>query len=279
MANLPKDFVERNAWRGALAIIRDWGAIIAIAVTSYTIGGPIVYLIAVWLIGAFQFALTEALLHEASHYNLFPQKKWNDRAEILLGLPFFRTVKQFRIEHRLHHAKLGQPDDPIIVDYKAHGLLNGPINLTWIWFIKPFIGYAGYYYCRALSLSPRKEGLKILTFWTIVLFIVFEVGIFKLILLYWIIPFFWCCMSFLYWSEITDHYLAKNGTRSNLSPVKNFLHHNNGYHYIHHKYANIPWYRLPDAARSIAPDGGEVCYSFLDTYKCLRRAASFIQIQ
>jgi fatty acid desaturase len=211
------------------------------------------------------------LLHEASHYSLFPRRSWNNLAEIAIGLPFYRTCQQFRQEHKVHHASLGKCSDPLTSDYEAHGLFNPNVNITWIWFFKPVLGYAGYYYCRALSLRPWAEGRKIVAFWVIVFSLLVYVGALKFLFLYWLVPFYWCCMSFLYWSEITDHYRAPTGIRSNLSRLKNLLHHNNGYHYVHHHYPAIPWYRLPEAMRALSPEGGDACISFVDTYRALRR--------
>ena len=273
MTNNPKDFVQRSTWRGLQAITRDWITIIGATVLSIYIGNWLVYLVTVWLIGCLQFSLTEALLHEASHYNLFPKKSWNDLAEIAIGLPFFHTVDQFREEHKIHHSNLGGLADPLLSDYKNHGLFNPKVNITWIWFLKPILGYAGLYYCHTLSIYPWREGKKIIAFWVVwIIFIIYS-GNFQIFLLYWIIPFFWCYMSFLYWSEITDHYRTTTGIRSNLSPLKNLLHHNNGFHYVHHRYPAIPWYRLPEAMRTLTPGEGDICVSFADTYRALRRAS------
>jgi fatty acid desaturase len=152
-------------------------------------------LFSILLIGSFQFALSETLLHEASHYNLFPRRSWNDWAEIAVALPFFRTCRQFREEHKSHHVTLGQEDDPLILDYDAHGLFRPNINITWIWLFKPVLGYAGFYYCSVL-LRPWTEGWKIVAFCAAVFPLVVYLGAIKLLLLYWLIPFYWCASAF-----------------------------------------------------------------------------------
>lgn len=271
MGQKPRDFVERNALRSWLAIARDWAAIAATIALSLQLDSWLFYPFAAWIIGSFQFALSEALQHEASHYNLFKTRAWNDRLEIFYGLPFFRTVEQLRREHVIHHTRLGKPEDHIVADYTALGLYKPNVNLFWIWFVKPILGFAGYYYCSALSLRPLKEGRKIIAFWIVVLGSCAAFGVLHLLLLYWLIPFFWACQSFLYWSEITDHYRTKTGIRSNLGRIRNLLHHNNGYHYTHHHYPTIPWYRLPAAEHALCPDQGDICYGFFDTYRDLVR--------
>jgi fatty acid desaturase len=268
----PKDFVERSDFRGFLAIARDWAAITSIIALALQLDSWLFYPLAVWLIGCFQFALSEALLHEASHHNLFRRRAWNDRLEVLYGLPFFQTVEQMRSEHVIHHTRLGKPGDQLVADYEAIGLNARDANVFWLWFVKPILGFAGWYYCRALSLRPWREGRKIFVFWLVILVAFAAFGILHLLVLYWLIPFVWACQSFLYWSEITDHYRTETGIRSNLSRLKNMLHHNNGYHYTHHHYPTIPWYRLPRASAALCPGEGDVSRSFLDTYRALVKA-------
>ncbi|ATB40900.1 fatty acid desaturase [Cystobacter fuscus] len=269
MSSTPQQFVQRSNLRGFLAIGRDWAAIAAVITVALWLDRWYLYPVAAWLIGAFQFALSEALLHEASHYNLFRKRSWNDRLEFLYGLPFFCTVAQMRAEHLVHHRRLGMPEDQLVADYRALGLDRPGVNMFWIWFVRPVLGFAGAYYCGVLSLRPWKEGRKIVAFWAVVLLICAALGVLHLLVLYWLIPFFWSCQSYLYWSEITDHYRTRTGIRSNLSPITNFLHHNNGFHYTHHHYPTIPWYLLPKATEALFPGQGDICHGFLDTYRSL----------
>jgi fatty acid desaturase len=57
----------------------------------------------------------------------------------------------------------------------------------------------------------------------------------------------WCRFTFLYWSEVGDHYNTDTGMRSTLGKGYNRLFHNNGYHAVHHEFPTIPFYRLRDA--------------------------------
>lgn len=50
--------------------------------------------------------------HEASHYNIHPDKNINDRlSTIFLCLPFGLSMKSYRKIHWQHHIHLGTPDD------------------------------------------------------------------------------------------------------------------------------------------------------------------------
>ena len=269
-ASKAAQFALRSNARAWLAIARDWLAIALLIYAGVRIHSWLLYPVLAWLIGSFQFALSESLLHEASHYNLFRTRSWNDRLDFLYGLPFFRTAAQLRREHIVHHRYLGQPQDQLLADYEALGLYRSGLNLAWMWFFRPVLGYAGMYYASALTLRPWKCGLRIAAFWLIVLGSLLYLHRLSGLFWYWLVPLWWGCYSQLYWSEITDHYRTRTGIRSNLSRLSNLLHHNNGYHFTHHKYAAIPWYMLPAATRVLCAGQGDVCYGFLDIYKSIK---------
>jgi fatty acid desaturase len=51
-------------------------------------------------------------LHEAVHFNIAPDKRWNDRlANVFIGALFARDVRQYRTVHMDHHRFLGTPQD------------------------------------------------------------------------------------------------------------------------------------------------------------------------
>jgi len=263
-----KEYLVRDNRKAALAIARDWAAIFLIAWANIEYNTLYLYIPSVWLIGGFQFAIGESLLHEAVHHNLFRQKKLNYRLEFLYALPFFRTVRQFRNEHIVHHNSLGRKEDQLVEDYQQLGLYKNNINFFYTWFIKPVLGFAAYYYVRTISLRPfGKEGWKILVFWIAVLAVFLATGKMLWLLKFWIIPLWWSCYSYLYWSEISDHFYTRTGTRSNLNVLTNLVTHNNGYHYVHHKYPTIPWFRLKRAYHDLLPAAGDISKGLIDTYR------------
>jgi fatty acid desaturase len=271
----PQDFLERSPWRGAAALVRDWAAIVAVAALSVRADSAWVYLVCAWVIGAFQFAIGESLLHEAAHGMLFPRKKLNEWLEPLYALPFFRTVEEFRGEHMHHHAHTGEPDDALMKDYDELGLRRPGRSWFWIWFVRPVIGYAGLYFIRSIELRPARHVLKIAAFWAVAVSAFALAGRLHWLVLYWLVPFFWCHYSFLYWSEIQDHFMTHGGTRSNVGWLLNAIQHNNGFHAAHHRYPAIPWHRLPEAHAALCGDDRrDDATSFIDTYRHLRRASA-----
>ena len=70
-----KRLSKRSNARGFFAIFRDITAIAAIGYTSMRCDNILIYLASAWLIGAFQFAMSECLVHEAAHWNLFRSRR------------------------------------------------------------------------------------------------------------------------------------------------------------------------------------------------------------
>lgn len=267
-----QDFVQRSNLRGFTALIFDWGVIFGVIGFSVWMNDWIVYLISVWIIGAFQYAIGESLFHEASHYNLFKTKKLNNYLEWVYAVPFFVDMAQYRTEHLNHHYKMNTEADHIVRDYEVHGLNNPNKNLFWMWFIKPIIGYAGLFYIRfAIKLNPLKCSIKFAIFWLPIISIFWYFDVLPILAMYWFIPFLWSFASFFYWAEISEHYNTKSGSRSDIGFLKNLFHHNGGYHYIHHMYPTIPWYNLPKAHNALTPYDVDISTGFIDTYHQMKK--------
>ena len=271
-ASKPQDFVQRSNLRGFSALIFDWAVIFGVISFSIWMNDWIVYLISVWIIGAYQYAIGEALFHEASHFNLFKTKKLNDYLEWVYAVPFFVDMFQYRKEHTDHHYKMNTTDDHITRDYEYQGLNKPNRNIFWIWFIKPFTGYACFFYFRfSIKLNPLKSSIKFAIFWAPTISIFWYFDVLHILALYWFVPFVTTFTIFFYWAEIAEHYNTKSGLRSDLGFLKNMFHHNGGYHHIHHMYPTIPWYRLPEAHKALTPAGIDITHGFIDTYRHIKK--------
>lgn len=264
----PSQFVTRDSLRSALTIAFDWLAIFAIAHLNVWFPHPLLYLVSVWAIGIFQFALGETMLHEAAHHNLFEARKLHDRLDFLYALPFGFTLNTWRIEHREHHRAVNAwatAPDRLISEYADYNLGT---NWFWTWFVRPITGYAGIFYlAHSVRSAGWRDSLRVSYFWGSAIAVFAVCGHLEWLLLYWCIPYFWCFASYVYWSEIEDHYNTKSGSRTNCCALSNWLTHNNGYHYIHHKYPLIPWYNLKVAHHYFVTDYSDSSSGFIDTYK------------
>ena len=267
----PKEFIERNTLRGLRAVCRDWLVIAGAISLSIYIEHWAVWVASVWVIGIMQFALAEAVLHEASHYNLFRSRHLHHRLQFLYAWPFMQTMNDYQAEHLAHHKYLMTERDQTSVDYKIYGLAKREPNLFFIWFIKPFTFYPTWHYLRHGNAAlDRANWLPLGLFWIAVGGLFVALGQAQYFLLYWIVPLLWVYPILNYWSEIEEHYNTSDGSRSNLSRVINFLTHNEGYHTVHHRYPTIPFYNLPKAHAAFVGDESDISRGFLDTYRQLQ---------
>lgn len=267
----PRDFIERNTFRGLTAVTRDW-LFIAVAIAGSIVAGHwLAWLAAVWFIGYMQFALAESILHEASHYNLFQSRWLHHWLQFLYAWPFFQTLREFRGEHHLHHAHLLSDRDQTVEDYRIYGLDRPNVNLFQVWFVKPILLFPTWFFLRhGNGWLDRRNWLQLLAFWLPVAGLFWFSGHLDMLVLYWLIPLLWVYPIFNYWSEIEEHYNTRSHARSNLSPITNFLAHNEGHHWIHHKYPTIPFYNLPAAQRAFCIPDVDTSRGFLDTYRQLK---------
>ena len=269
----PREFVERSNWKGIRALAQDILLLVILIFIGIFCDSVFINLLLLWPIGLIQFCMGESLAHEASHYSLFKNRKWNDWGEWVYSIPFLFTIDAYRTEHLKHHTRFGKPsEDHLVSDYECRGLFKVPPRLIWIWFAKPLLGFAGFAYIKStfFELMSTRSAVKLIAFWGPLVTLCVVGGGLSLLVWYWILPLFWTYSSFLWWSEIRDHFNTRNGTRSDLSWM-NVLTHNNGYHDVHHRYPSIPWYRLPEAHEELCSEEDlDVCYGFFDAFKQLR---------
>lgn len=262
---------EKNDFMGFFSIARDWCLIAVLAIFGISFGNPFFYVFVVWAIGAFQFALGEALVHDACHNNLFKTKSLNTLLEPIFAFPFFVSVDQYRSHHLEHHSDLGTDEDNIKITYSVHGLDKGSFFRHW--FSKPLLGMAGLSYVRsAIALNTYKKDYRIPAFWVCVIGGFAFFNAINLLVFYWLVPLFWSFSSFLYWSEISDHYRVAEHSRTRTGLLSNLIFHNNGYHAVHHENPGIPWYNLKEAHFLLKPKT-DISKGFFDTYRKIIRTS------
>tara|TARA_B100000965_G_scaffold403477_1_gene431653 strand:+ start:571 stop:1485 length:915 start_codon:yes stop_codon:yes gene_type:complete len=267
----PKSFVERNTFIGLWAVFRDWLFIIGSVSISLTLDHWLAWLVCVWLIGVIQFSLAEAVLHEASHYNLFRSRRLHHYLQFLYAWPFLQTMSDYQVEHLNHHKHLMSDKDQTTADYKIYGLANRNPNVFFIWFIKPFTFFPTLHYLRHGNAAlDRKSWLQLVLFWVPLVVICWSFGQMHNLLIYWIVPLLWVYPILNYWSEIEEHYNTRTGSRSNIGKVLNFFTHNEGYHSVHHRYPTIPFYNLPQAHIAFISPDDDISTGFIDTYRQIR---------
>jgi len=224
-----------------------------------------------WLISIRSMRGLECLVHEASHYNVLPYKAGNDFVgNFLAAIPVFSTVEHYRNSHSRHHAAFGTDNDP---DKPRHEKLNlfeldreHPIRF-FVQVINRIPKYVPGWW-KAIGTTWRITTISL--FWHFVLVIIPVSILYDLqsALQYWgitfFIPFFMFLPVLRLIGEAAEHdYSGKlsvaAGTFSNTGIWhKIVIHpHCDGYHTLHHLYAFIPHYSLPEVDRIIRLKDGE----------------------
>lgn len=255
-------FKRRSIKRALLTIAAEYAIIIvAIAAAALADTNWPVKALAIFVIGTRQYALGEALLHEASHWHLSNSKTVNDLLGVMLAWPVFTSLGAYRRFHnRLHHEiDIADSENSIWEDYEGWGLPTpsrrlGPACAFWLFLLRPALGVTGIMHLFKTIRDFRHdfdlwETRLMLSAWVVAIAGTTYFSLWPELLLYWLIPYTFIFSTLNYWSEVGDHYRVSGAkTRSDLNWFLNtFISHNIGYHALHHKYSSIPWFRLPEA--------------------------------
>src|SRR5690606_18336368 len=102
-----------QTWRTAAAILFDWAVIGAAIAISQWAQNPIVYLIAVAVIGGRMHGFA-VLVHDFAHYRFTNGKKEQSDwiGDLLLAWPVLTTVGSYRTNHLAHHRYTNTDRDP-----------------------------------------------------------------------------------------------------------------------------------------------------------------------
>ena len=242
---IAQKYCQRSDWRGLRVLVKDLLLLCTTLYVAKTYGDILmVSIAAIVFVGILQFALGESLLHEASHGNLFSRKFLNRMVGNLVACSILTTFSGWQQEHRVHHRDLLSEADHLSQDYKDYQLSDN-LHPTLLWIVRPLFGVIGFRWILS-ELPGLFKHARVFVFYCVIVGFCFWTNTLNLFLLYWVLPLVWIYPSILYWSEITDHYLADK-TRSNDSWLWNLLFHNGGYHWLHHQYPFIPWYLLPQS--------------------------------
>jgi fatty acid desaturase len=101
-----------NDWRSWLTVAFNWGVVLAAMGLVYAWPNPLTLILALLLIGARQLGIA-VLMHDASHYALFENRKLNNFVGNWLGAyTVWSDVDSYRPYHREHHLNTWTEKDP-----------------------------------------------------------------------------------------------------------------------------------------------------------------------
>jgi fatty acid desaturase len=258
-----KSLSKIEPWRGIAQVALEWLGIAAAIVLCQTFWHPALYIFTVIWIGARQNGLA-VMMHEAVHYRLLPNRKWNDWVgEILTAWPVLVTVHGFRQTHWAHHRHVNKPEDPDwqrkqteLFEYPKSGLDMVFITLKY---------WLGFYAIKQLLevnqavKIPDQLKYRRLAFYVGVAVASIAFHFWLGLLIYWIVPLFTYFLWIIYvrgvaehFGGIEDHDDLLEKTRhieanflERLLIAPNYIH----VHIGHHLYPSVPFYNLRELQR------------------------------
>ncbi len=254
--------------RGLFAILEEWLAIVAAALLCEQVGSPWLYPLAVLFIGGRQHALI-VLGHDAVHFRLLRSRFLNDWvADLLLWWPVCGTNALFRRHHAAHHKYIGTDQDGNIALWRLRRPDGAPTR-EWTY---PKTGWqlAGKLLWRGCGLTglalvvvgllrplrqigPVYGCLRLAALGGVVAGFAAQ-GRLDLLLYYWLVPLCTWFIASNYMRLICEHSQVRSErplyalTRTTVPGWFDrvfIVPRNISYHYEHHVYPSVPFYRLP----------------------------------
>jgi fatty acid desaturase len=253
----------------------QWAAIAAAIALCTELWNPVLYALAVLVIGSRQHALL-ILGHDASHFRILNVRWQNDLfANLFMMWPTFASVEGFRKFHGTHHQYTNLPTDGnrhIWYTHDAAGELapdwqfpKTRMGLVWLllrraafltglfWIVRGLIG-------STLIPSPGWMRAARFGFYASTAAALTYFSAWPAFLLYWIVPFCTWHIAAQYIRLICEHSAVVSDeeeyaiTRTTIPTWLEsifILPCNVGYHLEHHWYPSVPFYRLPELHQAL----------------------------
>lgn len=277
----PKLATEDLSWLYARGNLRPAFLAVRVAVgivlslACYTMfPSPFTFVIGFLLISGLQHHLL-IIHHEAMHYLLFTNRRWNDFAGALVAYPIGFTMA-YRRQHFDHHYFLGTDRDPDLPSYRHYPsrprvlVLDGLKDLLGITAIAQFLRQT---FLRAskntenVSYSPKKPALMAMMASQLGIFSLFwALGYWTIYFLLWLLPLLTLTKTLTHLRNVAEHTLLRDVGDPELSRYRTilcgiferffFAPMNFNYHAEHHFYPSIPYYHLPEAHRLLSQQDG-----------------------
>ena len=290
--------------RAIVATVGKWALIAAAIALCTSFWHPVLYILAVLIIGSCQHALL-ILGHDASHFRTLSVRWQNDLfANLFMMWPTFASVEGFRKFHGTHHQYTNLANDGnrhIWYTHDAAGDLapdwqfpKTRLGLAWLlvrraafitglfWILRGLVG-------STFIPSPVWMRAARFGFYTFSAATIISFDVWQAFLLYWIVPFCTWHIAVQYIRLICEHSAVESDqeeysiTRTTIPtwPESIFiLPCNVGYHLEHHWYPSVPFYRLPQLHQALMERQGFRAHAvirrsvFASLGECVREAAA-----
>ncbi|MCM6774463.1 fatty acid desaturase [Nocardia sp. CDC159] len=249
---------------GPVDLSRDYLAAAVAAAVGTLVGGPIVPALCAVYVGVRQRHLSN-LTHECIHTKFTRSPRANRIFGHLITVTLGEPFTPYKRSHRVHHARLGSPDDPMLRSYISRNA-NRRWPDTTAFVVHVIIKNAAWELPKfgflTLAAKSRDEtwtaAVSRWTAWVAAIALAATCGHLTEFALYWALPLI-CVRPVITWLtdlgnhagliESDDPILQTRGWTSH-ALTRHLLggHNDDMYHPIHHWCPNIGWRQLPAAA-------------------------------
>lgn len=246
------------------AAVLEFGLIAAAIGVSETWWNPVIYVLAVIVIGSRINGLG-GLMHDAAHYRGYRNRTLNDFIGEIIAFPTTASMAGYRNSHFAHHRELNSDNDP---DWTRNVGLHEfefptPHATFWMHVAQYFSGLkirtalGGFHANKETRDIPAVIARARLFFLLALVACSIAFGFWKLLLLYWVVPLMTVFLGIRYIRNVAEHYAVAhdhvlNESRTVLAPFWELwliAPWGLNYHLEHHLFPGVPCFRLGELHR------------------------------
>jgi fatty acid desaturase len=259
-----RDLSQIDSVKFTAAALLEFGLIAAAVWISETWWNPVVYVLAVIVVGSRINGLG-ALMHDAAHYRGYANRELNDFVGELLALPTSSSMAGYRNTHFAHHRELNSDNDPDwqrnlgLVEYEFPAPPRRMLMYIaqYLSGLKTATAVFGFHKNKETRDIPAAVARARLCFFAGLLLASIAFGFWKLLLLYWIVPLLTVFLAIRYIRSVAEHYAVEhenvlNESRTVLAPFWQLwliAPWGLNYHLEHHLFPGVPCFRLGELHR------------------------------
>lgn len=243
------------------AAMLEFGLIAAAIVVSETWWNPVVYVLAVIVIGSRINGLG-GLMHDAAHYRAYTNRTLNDFIGEIVALPTTASMAGYRNSHFAHHRELNSERDPDWTRNVGLEEFEFPAKPTtflrrvgqYLSGLKLKASLGGFHKNKETRDIPAAIARARMFFFASLILMSIVFGFWKLILLYWIVPLATVFLAIRYVRNVAEHYAVEhehvlNESRTVIAPFWELwliAPWGLNYHLEHHLFPGVPCFRLAE---------------------------------
>lgn len=247
-----RELSQMSTARALVATALTWGLILLTIWGAERVNHPVVYVIAVMFIANQQHSLL-IQMHDAAHKRLSKNRIVNELVgELFCAWPMFFRMAAYRDNHKIHHKHANTALDP---DFRPGRFPKTQKEILKM-LLRDVTALNTVEQLGELKRLKKPTTKKVLVlrvlFFGATIAAVTALGLWKIYLLYWIVPLFTWLKVVLRMRAIADHAGVHDqphpfDTRTvipNLFDRIFLAPRNCSYHLGHHLYSTVPWYNL-----------------------------------